>query len=147
MERKTNGLGTQSSVANRVLCGLLLFLVYALPAAAKVPIDFDPSLDYTKFKTYAYIGGVEHLMALQVNPELIGDRVHQAVSRELNNRGLKEVKPEQNPDLVVRYWRTANPSSMWLPRTIGDPMARILGPIGDICTTPCRRPPPGKGLW
>jgi hypothetical protein len=41
---------------------------------------------------------------LQLNPELINDRVHRAVQRELTKKGLREVQPSENPDLVVRYW-------------------------------------------
>jgi hypothetical protein len=41
---------------------------------------------------------------LQWNPELINDRVHRAVQRELTRKGLREVQPNANPDLAVRYW-------------------------------------------
>jgi hypothetical protein len=55
-----------------------MLLMSALPAAAKLAIDFDPNLDFSKFKTFAFIGGVKQLVRMQVNPE-------------------------ENPDLVVRY--------------------------------------------
>lgn len=35
---------------------------------------------------------------------MIRDNVHEAVARELTKRGLKEVRRDQNPDLVVRYF-------------------------------------------
>jgi hypothetical protein len=41
---------------------------------AKVEVDFNPNLDFSQFKTYAYIGGVEHLVMLPLNPDLINDR-------------------------------------------------------------------------
>ncbi len=88
----------------RVRIGLLVLLMAGLPAMAKVEVDFNPNLDFSQFKTYAYIGGVEHLVMLQLNPELINDRVHRAVQRELTKKGLREVQPSENPDLVVRYW-------------------------------------------
>jgi hypothetical protein len=81
----------------------------ATSAHAKVQVDFNPELDFSQYKTFAFIGGVENLVALQVNPDLINDRVHRAVTRELTGKGLREVTAEQNPDLVVRYW--ANSSS------------------------------------
>src|SRR5215831_9242497 len=63
---------------------LLLFFLIALwvspHARAKMNIDFDPDLDFSKFKTFAYIGGVEHLVMLQLNPNEIRDRVHEAVT-------------------------------------------------------------------
>ena len=87
-----------------ILVTLALFLALALPAAAKISIDFDPSLDFSKFKTFAYIGGVENLVMMQLNPDLINTRIHRMVVRELEKKGLREVNPDQNPDLVVRYW-------------------------------------------
>ena len=85
---------------------MLLALVFALlPAAAgdKANIDLNPNLDFTQYKTFAFIGGVEHLDRMQLNPNLIRDTVHGSVSRAMTSRGLKEVSRDQNPDLVVRY--------------------------------------------
>jgi len=84
-----------------VLLGTLLF---ALPLRAKTVVDFDPSLDYSKYKTYAFIGAIENLVSMQMNPDLIEIRLHHSVSRELDKRGLREVNPQEHPDLVVRYW-------------------------------------------
>ena len=80
----------------------------ALPAGAKSNVDLNPDLDFTKYKTFAFIGGVEHLTMMQVNPNQLRDTVHEAVSRELTKKGLKEVHREQNPDLVVRYLAESN---------------------------------------
>jgi len=41
---------------------------------------------------------------MQVNPDLLKNRIHRAVVRELTSKGLREVQPEEDPDLVVRYW-------------------------------------------
>jgi hypothetical protein len=88
---------------------LALFFGLALSVSAKTTIDFDPSVDFSKFKTFAYIGGVENLVAIQLNPDLINIRFHRMVVRELEKKGLHEVSPVQNPDLIVRYW--ANPET------------------------------------
>jgi hypothetical protein len=86
----------------------LLFLGgLCLPATAKINIDFDPDLDFSKYKTFAYIGGVENLVMLQLNPDLINIRIHRMVVRELEKKGLREVNPNQSPDLVVRYWASS----------------------------------------
>ena len=86
----------------------ILFCVIAMllapQARAKMNVDFNPNLDFSKYKTFAYIGGVEHLVMLQLNPDEIRNNVHEAVARELTKRGLKEVKRDENPDLVVRYF-------------------------------------------
>jgi Domain of unknown function (DUF4136) len=86
-----------------LLLALLLLLMSALPAAAKLATDFNPNLDFSKFKTFAFIGGVEQLVRMQVNPDQLNNRIHRAVTRELTAKGLREVQPEENPDLVVRY--------------------------------------------
>jgi hypothetical protein len=92
------------SIDMTLIVALLGALFFALPLRAKVVVDFDPNLDFSKYKTYAFIGGVENLVAIQLNPDLIEDRMHHSVVRELDKRGLREVKPGENPDLVVRYW-------------------------------------------
>ena len=86
------------------IAGLLFVLVCGTAANAKMAIDFNPNLDFSKYKTFAYIGGVESLVRMQLNPELLNNRIHRAVVRELTAKGLHEVQPEENPDLVVRYW-------------------------------------------
>jgi hypothetical protein len=88
----------------RFLLLALLSLLSTLPATAKIATDFDPNLDFSKFKSFAFIGGVEQLVRMQLNPDLLNNRIDRAVSRELTAKGLREVKPEENPDLVVRYW-------------------------------------------
>jgi hypothetical protein len=87
-----------------LLPAVLFLSLCALPATAKTAIDFNPHLDFSQFKTFAYIGGVEQLLRLQLNPDLLNNRIHRSVTRELTTKGLREVKPEENPDLVVRYW-------------------------------------------
>lgn len=96
------------SVEFMLIAVVLGALFFALPSQAKVVVDFDPNLDFSKYKTYAFIGGVENLVAIQLNPDLIENRMHHSVARELDKRGLREVKPEENPDLVVRYWANSS---------------------------------------
>ena len=104
MNRK--GVKTEKlSLPLRLPITLLLFvLLWATAANAKMAIDFNPNLDFSKYKTFAYLGGVESLVRLQLNPELLNNRMRRAVVRELTSKGLREVPPEENPDLVVRYW-------------------------------------------
>jgi hypothetical protein len=44
---------------------------------------------------------------MPLNPDLLNNRIHRAVNRELIAKGFREVKPEENPDIVVRYWATS----------------------------------------
>src|SRR5215831_12567027 len=86
------------------LAGLLIALLWPMATTAKMATDFNPHLDFSKYKTFAYIGGVESLVRMQLNPELLNNRIHRAVVRELTVKGIREVQPQENPDLVVRYW-------------------------------------------
>ena len=88
---------------------LALLSGLAVSVSGKTTIDFDPSINFSKFKTFAYVGAVENLVAIEMNPELINIRFHDMVVRELEKKGLHEVNPGQNPDLIVRYW--ANPET------------------------------------
>jgi len=94
-------------LALRLAFGCLLALLPSV-AHAKSNVDLNPNLDFTKYKTFAFIGGIEHFATLQVNPNQLRDTVHEAVSRELTKRGLKEVSRDQNPDLAVRYLAESN---------------------------------------
>jgi uncharacterized protein DUF4136 len=88
-----------------LLLAVLLGLVFFVPrAVAKISTDFDPNLDFSQLKTFAFTGGVEQLVRLQLNPDQLNDRIHRSVVGELTAKGLREVPPEENPDLVVRYW-------------------------------------------
>lgn len=87
-------------------CALLILVT--TPVRAKTVVDFDPNLDFSKYKTFAFIGGVENLLMVQVNPDLLDNQVHHAVTRELTKKGLRELQLGQNPDLVVRYWANSS---------------------------------------
>jgi hypothetical protein len=97
---------------------VILTLVLAPLANAKIAVDFDPNLDFSKFKTFAYAGGVNMLEFRQLNPNFISDRVHAGVSQVLVERGLREVKMDEQPDLVIRYW--ANSQSSIVSAGVGD---------------------------
>ncbi|HEY6387757.1 MAG TPA: DUF4136 domain-containing protein [Candidatus Acidoferrum sp.] len=97
---------------------VLLILILAPLAVARINFDFDPNLDFSQFKTFAYIGGVNTLEFRQLDPNLISNRVHAGVSKALTQRGLKEVRPDQQPDLVVRY--LANSQSKLVSAAVGD---------------------------
>lgn len=88
----------------KISVAIALALVLELPLLGKVAIDFDPNVDFSKYKAFAYVGGVEKLAMMPLNPDLINNRVHRMVVRELTTKGLREVQPGQDPDLVVRYW-------------------------------------------
>ena len=71
---------------NLIAATLLIFALTFLPAiaGAKTNVDLNPNLDFTQYKTFAFIGGVEHLVMMQVNPNQLRDTIHDAVSRGAN---------------------------------------------------------------
>jgi hypothetical protein len=77
-------------------------------AAREIRCRFRSQSGLFEYKTFVFIGGVENLVMLPVNPELINNRVHRAVAREMTAKGLREVHRNQNPDLVVRYWASTS---------------------------------------
>jgi uncharacterized protein DUF4136 len=105
----------------------VLALMLASPALPKTLIDFDPNLDFSKFKTFAYLGGVEHLAMMPLNPDQIRDEIHAAITRELTKRGLKEVNPNQRPDLAVRYWVNTQAEGNYAPTGDWNGFALYMG--------------------
>lgn len=134
----------------RVSMALVILLAAALPAIAKVEVDFNPNLDFSQFQTYAYIGGVEPLVILQLNPELINDRVRRAVQRELTKKGLREVQPNESPDLVVRYWANSqvqvNVAATGNCGPYGPYLGTYWGFLGDTMNASSTREAAGAGL-
>jgi hypothetical protein len=86
------------------LVAFLFLLLIAPPTNAKVATDFDPTLDFSNYKTFAYLGGTEKLLRMQLSPDQLNNQIHRSVVRELTAKGLREVQSESHPDLVVRYW-------------------------------------------
>jgi hypothetical protein len=109
MAEKNSAFRGQRYAVRFFLAMLALLSGLTLSVSGKTTIDFDPKIDFSKFKTFAYVGGVENLVAIQLNPDLINIRFHHMVVRELEKKGLHEVNFGQNPDLIVRYW--ANPET------------------------------------
>lgn len=101
---KSTGVEFEINCGRFFLLVLFALVLFASPSGAKISTDFDPNLDFSKFKTFAFIGGVEQLVRMQLNPDQLNNQIHRAVTRELTAKGLREVKPEDDPDLVVRYW-------------------------------------------
>ena len=68
--------------------------------------------------------------------ELINDRVDRGVQRELTKKGLREVQPNERPDLVVRYWANSQVQVHVAATGNWGPYGPYLGRTGDFCTTP-----------
>ena len=78
---------------------ILLAVVFAGPAvtrAQKVTVDYDKSINFSNYKTFAWSEGKGEAR----NP-IVGQMIKDAVERELNARGLSRV--ESNPDLRFSF--------------------------------------------
>src|SRR5260370_39888269 len=82
-----------------LLAGLLLS---THPVVAKLAVDFNPNLDFSKFKTFAFIGGVEGLFPLQVISDPLHNKIAQDLNPQLAAKRHVEAKPRQNPELMRR---------------------------------------------
>jgi hypothetical protein len=89
----------------RAVC--LLVTVSALPAfagLAQAKSDFDPDIDFTRYKTYSFLEAKElSKTGLLADPE-VADRLKNFVSGAMEMRGLKEVPIDARHDLAVRLW-------------------------------------------
>jgi hypothetical protein len=89
----------------KLRCCLALCLVLpAMAGESDVQTDFDPAVDFTKFKTFSFVGGQElGRTGLLSNPET-RERIKNFISGVMENRGLQEVPRDTPHDMAVRYW-------------------------------------------
>ncbi len=77
------------------LAALAVVLTPALAMAQKVSYDYDKTMDFASFKTYALKDGTK------VGQQLIDDRIVAAIEAELAAKGL--TKSDASPDIFVVY--------------------------------------------
>jgi len=83
-------------IACRVLqCALLVLAAISAPAQ-KIKVEFDKSLDFSKFKTFTWAprGAVSR--------PLLADAIAGAIEEELTARGLQQVS--EHPDLYIEMY-------------------------------------------
>ena len=83
--------------------GLLAFslLVAHSASAQKVTMEFDQTVDFSKFKTFAVREGELNSKNPALNSDLVKKQIAADIKRALEARGLMEVSAR--PDLNVRY--------------------------------------------
>lgn len=82
---------------------IALVLVGVL-AQGKTKNDFDPDADYSKFKTYSLVAGIDlSKTGIMDDPEK-RMRIANFVSGILERRGMQEVPRDEKHDLAVRVW-------------------------------------------
>ena len=68
--KRTGRVVEKRGAALRAWIWLLFLLVAALPATAKLEVDFDPNLDFSQFKTHAYIENPDLLVRYWANSQV-----------------------------------------------------------------------------
>jgi hypothetical protein len=80
--------------------GAVLFAVLmATPAIAGIYVDYDPTADVTKYKTFKWVD--KPGTSLQYHDQLLHSRVKHRIESELTERGY--VLDEADPDLLITY--------------------------------------------
>jgi len=83
---------------------ILLFLLVPLFCDAGVKTDFDPAADFSRYKTFSFIGGQEITRTDLLSDPHMRERFQNFISGAMSLHGLVEVPVDQNYDLAVRYW-------------------------------------------
>lgn len=90
---------------------------------ADVKNDFDPEVDFSRFRTFSFVAGVDiDHSGILANPEN-RERVKNFISGVLEQRGYKEVPKDERFDLAVRYWVAKRDKSSVSTVYTPDPLA------------------------
>ena len=79
---------------------VIVMLFFTSQVLAQISTDYDKSVDFTKFKTYKFIGWAEH--SDEHITSLDKDRIIAAFKNEFQSRNL--VKDSINPDMAVSLY-------------------------------------------
>jgi hypothetical protein len=88
---------------------LIAWLVLGLFAAGgcsgpKVITDFDPSVEFPAFRTYAFAGLTDRDQGGVLDNSLMRKRIEEVDGRQLIAKGLRQVGVADGPDLYVHLW-------------------------------------------
>jgi hypothetical protein len=101
-----------------VIAGLMLLTTIAL--ATDTTYDFDRTVNFSNYKTYAWTAGTS------VGDQLNDKRIVNAIDAQLASKGLKKVAASANPDMLVAYHASFDKeieinatSTVWGPLRLG----------------------------
>jgi len=72
--------------------------------AGNVKNDFDPDVDFARFHTFSFIGGMDIEKSGWLDEPGMRERFKNFISGALEMRGLKEVPADEKYSLAVRFW-------------------------------------------
>src|SRR5215813_13651759 len=69
-----------------------------------VRTDFDPHAEFTSFQTFAFTGVTDTDQGGLLDNALLRKRIEEIVGEQLSAKDLRQVGPEDSPDLLVHFW-------------------------------------------
>lgn len=88
-----------------LIAGLALGLLAAGGCAGpKVITDFDPSAEFSAFRTFAFTGLTDRDQGGVLDNSLLRKRIEEIVGQQLTAKGLRQVGVEDRSDLLVHFW-------------------------------------------
>ena len=90
----------------RLLIACLALGLFAAGGCAgpKVITDFDPSAEFSTFRTFAFTGVTDRDQGGVLDNSLLRKRIEEIVGRQLTAKGLRQVGVEDRTDLLVHFW-------------------------------------------
>ena len=85
-------------------CFILLCWTFSGCTTIDVKTDFDPSVDFTRFRSFAFVGLTDLNQGGVLNNSLTRKRLETIIARELSQKGFQQVALDERPDLLVHYW-------------------------------------------
>lgn len=85
----------------------LVILLYCASAACTtidVKTDYDPSVDFGRFRSFTFAGLTDLNQGGVLNNSLTRKRIETIIARALVQKGLQQVALDEHPDLLVHYW-------------------------------------------
>ncbi len=76
----------------------------ALAAQDKVYTEFDPVVDFTRFKTFSFVPAANMAMSGTLKDPQLRERIRNFIEGGLEGRGLTEVPRDRKHDLAIRFW-------------------------------------------
>jgi Domain of unknown function (DUF4136) len=70
----------------------------------KVRTDFDPSAEFSAFRTFAFTGLTDKDQGGVLDNSLLRKRIEEMVGQQLTAKGLRQVSLDEHSDLLVHFW-------------------------------------------
>ncbi|MBC7804559.1 MAG: DUF4136 domain-containing protein [Akkermansiaceae bacterium] len=88
-----------------------------------VKTDYDPTADFSRYRTFAFVPGRILLPGnvRDTNNTVLGDRIRNSVTTQLEEKGLRQVSSVQDSDLLVTYTAGVRTRQEMESRAAGEP--------------------------